>query len=402
MSGSSLLTVLSASLCLALAAALLIDPLNHGDFQIAPPKVQSGNTFTYVSLENDDARCLDGSYYGIFICQGPNVTKNGQWTIAIQGGGWCYNETECLQRASTALGSSKTWPAEAASMACDPAADQSIIQFYYCDGASFTGYREDPVNVNGSNIYFRGIMNLDRSLDLLFAKYNLADATLLVLTGGSAGGLSTFLHLDHVQSRMPTTTRVVGEPVCGFFIDHGNDGFAPEWYTYPNFMKYVYNMQNSSGSLSTACQKSYRPEDAWMCIMAPHAVPFIQTPWFTLQSRFDKWQLGNELFLTCMNAQPYSPPYKNSSCTPDQDIAIQNWGVYFMAQLNYTAQPTRNGGFIDACIIHGSTNSLIDGKYNYQAFEAWLAGGQSWYIMQCNGSDTAGPCDTSTVCAPFP
>lgn len=210
------------------------------------------------------------------------------------------------------------------------------LLLYKGDGASFTGYREAPVNVNGSDIYFRGIMNLDRSLDLLFDKYNLADASLLVLTGGSAGGLSTFLHLDHVQSRMPTTTRVVGEPVCGYFIDHGNDGFEPDYYTYPNFMKYVYNMQNSTGSLSTDCQKSYGPEDAWMCIMAPHAVPFIQTPWFALQSRFDKWQLGNELFLPCMNAQPYGPPFKNSTCTSDQDAAIQRWGEYFMAQLNYT------------------------------------------------------------------
>lgn len=394
---SPLLSILLASLFLATVSAFISVDTN-GLFELPP--VKAGNTFTYISLENDDARCLDGSYYGIFICQGSTPT-NGQWTIGIQGGGWCYNETECLERAATALGSSSTWPAEAAGMACNPSASETYVQLYYCDGASFTGYREAPTSVNGSNIYFRGIMNLDRSLDLLFAKFNLAEASLLVLTGGSAGGLSTFLHLDHVKSRMPNTTRVVGEPVCGYFIDHGNDGYAPSWYTYPNFMQYVYNMQNSSGSLSADCQKSYGA-NAWMCIMAPHAAPFIQTPWFALQSRFDKWQLGNELFLPCMNEQPYAPPYKNSTCTPAQDTSIENWGVYFMAQLNYTGQPTRNGGFIDACIIHGSTTSSINGKTNYEAFEAWLAGGPSWYIMQCNGSDTAGPCDTAKVCAPFP
>jgi len=352
-------------------------------------------------LNSSDALCLDGSPYGIFICQGPDVANNGQWTINIQGGGWCYNESECLGRAATPLGSSKTWPSQAASMACNPGAQSSYVILYYCDGASFTGYVKDPVPVQNSNIYFRGIMNLDRSLDLLFAKYHLANASLLVLTGGSAGGLSTFLHLDHVKSRMPATTRVVGEPVCGFFVDHGNDGFEPDWYTYPNFMKYVYNMQNSSGSLSTACQQYYGA-NAWQCIMAPHAVAFIQTPWFALQSRFDKWQLGNELFLPCMNAQPYNPPFKNSTCTPPQDAAIQKWGTYFMAQLNYTSQPARNGGFIDACIIHGSTSSQINNKSNYEAFLAWLNGGESWYIMLCNGSDTAGPCDTAAVCAPFP
>jgi len=393
-------TLIIASLCLV-ATATLYDPMNIYGSQVVPPNPQSGNTYSYVSLNSEDALCLDGSYYGMFICQGNNVGTNGQWTINIQGGGWCYNETECLQRSTTSLGSSKTWPAEAASMGCSPGAQDSYIQLYYCDGASFTGYKANPVSVNGSKIYFRGIMNLDRSLDLLFAKYHLANASLLVLTGGSAGGLSTFLHLDHVKSRMPKTTRVVGEPVCGFFIDHGNDGLMPDWYTYPNFMKYVYNMQNSAGSLSTECQHYYG-DDAWKCIMAPYAVKFVQTPWFALQSRFDKWQLGNELFLPCMNAQPYSPPFKPSSCTPSQDSEIQKWGAYFMAQLNYAAQPARNGGFIDACIIHGSTTSQIDGKTNRQAFESWMSGGQSWYIMKCNGSDIAGPCDTASVCAPFP
>jgi hypothetical protein len=53
-------------------------------------------------------------------------------------------------------------------------------------------------------------------------------------------GLSTFLHLDHIASIMKaqgSAARVVGLPVCGFFIDHDNDGFAPPWYTYPNFIK---------------------------------------------------------------------------------------------------------------------------------------------------------------------
>ena len=56
-------------------------------------------------------------------------------------------------------------------------------------------------------------------------------------------------------------------------------------------MQYVYNMQNASGSLSSTCQTSHAP-DSWKCIMAPYAAPFITTPWFAFQSRFDKWQLS--------------------------------------------------------------------------------------------------------------
>jgi hypothetical protein len=84
---------------------------------------------------------------------------------------------------------------------------------------------------------------------------------------------------------------VAGEPVCGFFLDHGNDGYAPPAQTYTLQMKYVFQMQNSTGSLSPECQAALAP-DAWKCIMAPHAAPYIRTPWFALQSRFDQWQLG--------------------------------------------------------------------------------------------------------------
>ena len=86
--------------------------------------------------------------------------------------------------------------------------------------------------------------------------------------------------------------RVVGEPVCGFFIDSGNDGYAPANQTYTLQMEYVYNMQNASGSLSSACQTA-NGADAWKCIMAPYAAPFVTTPWFALQSRFDHWQVGD-------------------------------------------------------------------------------------------------------------
>jgi hypothetical protein len=72
--------------------------------------------FTYVPLNDSDALCLDGSHYGYFVCK----AGNDRWEINIQGGGWCYNETECLERASTPLGSSLTWPSQAAHMKYAP------------------------------------------------------------------------------------------------------------------------------------------------------------------------------------------------------------------------------------------------------------------------------------------
>ena len=186
-------------------------------------------------------------------------------------------------------------------------------------------------------------------------------------------------------------------------------------------MKYVFSMQNASGSLSKECQHSYGPEEAWKCIMAPYAALHIKTPWFALQSRFDHWQLAEELFLGCVASQPYSPPYPPApkdlaqTCTPPQKAAIEQYGPDFMAEFSKVmASSDRNGAFVDACIIHGSTNSSIDGLNNNAAFEQWRAATEqkvgsakkSWWLMGCPDgtgkmSTSAGPCDTSSICLPF-
>jgi O-palmitoleoyl-L-serine hydrolase len=368
---------------------------------IGDPAV-TGATYTWVPLPLDTgAACLDGSQYGFFLCRPPGATA---WRIGIQGGGWCYNEADCLARAGTPLGSSKTWPPQAANMGCDLTGTTAAVAMNYGDGASFSGFRAGTWPVPGANatLTFRGIRNLDATLDELVANWGLASATSVVLTGGSAGGLSTFLHLDHVAARVSAVApaaRVVGEPVCGFFVDPA--GFGQN-ATYTSEMEYVFNMQNSTGSLSPACQAAYGA-DAWKCIMAPYAVPFVATPFFALQSRFDHWQLSEEAFVPCMLAQSYSPPYSPSTCTPAEVAEIQSWGPGFMSQfLPAMAKVPASSAFLDACIIHGSTNSSINGMNNAEAFGAWFNGtAKDMFIMTCGGSETAGPCDPSPICAPF-
>ena len=49
--------------------------------------------------------CLDGSPYGFYFV--PSTTGSTQWTISIEGGGWCYDEELCYKRSQMNLGSSK-------------------------------------------------------------------------------------------------------------------------------------------------------------------------------------------------------------------------------------------------------------------------------------------------------
>eukprot|EP01079_Euglenida_sp_SAG-EU17-18_P010453 gene10453-9204_t len=161
-------------------------------------------------------------------------------------------------------------------------------------------------------IWFRGIKNFDAVLDFAMAR-GMGGATELVVTGGSAGGLSTFLHTDRAAARVQAVAqgppaKVVAAPVVGYFLDHGNfehtDGYpggpnTPRWSTpgtganYTFWMKYVYAMQNltfgADGGLAAACQAKH-PSEPHLCFMSPHMQDVIQPPYFMFNSKYDAWQ----------------------------------------------------------------------------------------------------------------
>lgn len=65
----------------------------------------------------------------------------------LEGGGWCYNEDDCVERSRTALGSSKNWPPTAifnGFLSDNPFTNPlffewTLVYLKYCDGASFAG-----------------------------------------------------------------------------------------------------------------------------------------------------------------------------------------------------------------------------------------------------------------------
>eukprot|EP01084_Bolivina_argentea_P152743 266383_1 len=59
--------------------------------------------------ENEEGcQCLDGSPSGFYYSKPPSGSSN-LWVIVLKGGGGCNNETSCMSRANTTLGSSKHW-----------------------------------------------------------------------------------------------------------------------------------------------------------------------------------------------------------------------------------------------------------------------------------------------------
>ena len=69
------------------------------------------------------------------------------WIVHMEGGGWCFDEDECVARSKTSLGSSKFWKPTATFSGFLSDNQTENPNFYnwnvafinYCDGASFTG-----------------------------------------------------------------------------------------------------------------------------------------------------------------------------------------------------------------------------------------------------------------------
>jgi hypothetical protein len=336
---------------------------------------------------------LDGSPYAFYFRASP--TNSTKWTINIQGGGWCYDEVDCLCRSQMSLGRSTGFEPTGGCQCKNPNKDGTIdtscncIDMLYLDGASFSGYRAEPVPVPGNasaHLWMRGIKNLDATLDWAFAK-GMADATEFVLTGGSAGGLSTFLHADRFAGRLkkeaPKCAVVRAAPVVGFFLDHDNykhtDGYpggpnSPQWSTpgtganYTMWMKYVYAMQNmtfgTDGGLTEACRAKH-PSEPHLCFMSPHMADVIETPLFMFNSKFDAWQLANEF-------QSSWPD------TPSQNGVLQ-YGADFMTELTAAgigSAGSKHGGMITSCICHGCpwSDLVLDGKTSAEHFADWFYG----------------------------
>lgn len=200
----------------------------------------------------------------------------------------------------------------------------------YCDGGSQVGNLETPVSVNGKTIFYRGHRILDE-IQANLTKGIMSAATEVVVSGCSAGGLSTFLHADSWSSAFPSTTRVTAMPDSGFFLDYNMT--AGSRVPYATMMRWVASAMN--GSLPTSCV-AQNPTDPSMCIFAEHVSSTLKTPTFPIQASYDSWQIANDLGV----------PSSDSS-------AINQWGQMVSQRLNdnLLRQP-QHGIALDSCYHH--------------------------------------------------
>ena len=197
------------ALCLlgASSAALSV-PRGSADLADVGPELQFGDAGpmrAHVMKDMADslgAVCLDGSPGAFFFSPAADAANANNWQIYFQGGGWCYEEQDCWNRAKSHIGTSNwiqdnvTTSSLGGLLSSDCAQNPEFCKYnrvhmLYCDGNSFSGNREDPIVVNGQKIFFRGKRIIDATLRTLRRDHGLGAAENVLLTGCSAGGLGS-------------------------------------------------------------------------------------------------------------------------------------------------------------------------------------------------------------------
>ena len=80
----------------------------------------------------------------------------------------------------------------------------------HCDGSFFQGYNKDPVDHNGTKLYFRGSANMRSNLKWIDLKYDLNKAEKIVFAWTSIGGAPVMLWIDELKAMVSEPEKVYG------------------------------------------------------------------------------------------------------------------------------------------------------------------------------------------------
>ncbi|XP_074558580.1 pectin acetylesterase 7-like [Curcuma longa] len=342
------------------------------------------------------AVCLDGSPPAYHLSPGSGSGVNN-WLVHMEGGGWCRNVEECVERKGNFRGSSKFMkPLSFSGILGDNQKanpdfyNWNRIKIRYCDGSSFTGDVEavDPA----TNLHYRGASVWRAIIDDLLAK-GMDKAQNALLSGCSAGGLASILHCDNFRSLLPASAKVKCFSDAGYFIDAKDiSGAASVKSLYTD----VVNLHGSAKNLPPSCTSRQTPS---MCFFPQYVVPTMSTPLFVLNAAYDAWQIRN--ILAPSSADPGKAwaecKLDIKSCSSSQLETLQGYRSQFLQALPTSSS---TGTFILSCHAHcqsgdQSTWRAVDSPMIENTTIAQAVG--DWYYDRSavRKIDCAYPCNSS-------
>ncbi|KAM1749350.1 hypothetical protein ACFX12_010233 [Malus domestica] len=299
------------------------------------------------------AVCLDGTVPAYHLHRGYGSGVNS-WLIDLQGGAWCNDTKSCSNRKFSAYGSSAHMEKERAfsgilsnkSEENPEFLNWNRVELRYCDGASFSGDSENQE----AQLQFRGQRIWLSAMDDLMSK-GMRNAKQALLSGCSAGGLSSILHCDEFRSLFPTTTKVKCLSDAGFFLDAVDISGGR---TLRDYYSGVVSLQGVEENLPRFCTSHLDPTS---CFFPENLIANITTPLFILNAAYDSWQIYNSL------APPSADPRGEwnscrlnlASCSASQMQILQGFRNQMLNAVKQFSVSNQTGMFINSCFAHCQT-----------------------------------------------
>eukprot|EP00588_Corethron_pennatum_P011358 CAMPEP_0194267132 /NCGR_PEP_ID=MMETSP0169-20130528/1769_1 /TAXON_ID=218684 /ORGANISM="Corethron pennatum, Strain L29A3" /LENGTH=471 /DNA_ID=CAMNT_0039007941 /DNA_START=64 /DNA_END=1479 /DNA_ORIENTATION=- len=336
------------------------------------------------------ATCLDGSPGAYYIrpgtATGPEI--NSKVFLHMEGGAWCYDNASCYERSKSHLGSTVDDTDDALSWAnaeaywsmdetVNPAVwDWTSVFIRYCDGASLSGLREEPIVISKNDgtetqIFSRGNFILQAIINELFSESsddespekedrNRKPSSVkqhLIVSGNSAGGLASFLHAHQFAEAInPNHTQMVVVTDSSFFREDDKNSYLTR-RSYVDMIKSVFEMSHAKKSLPLACIEKYQgdnddKDEAFKCMFAANVIPYINAPLLILQPRYDSYQ--TEFFLG----------YNHDDAVTNKDVVNQygsNLKEELMTALNRQRMfEPKSKVFLSSCEFHTALGGWSD------------------------------------------
>ncbi|RZB60516.1 Pectin acetylesterase 8 isoform D [Glycine soja] len=211
-----------------------------------------------------------------------------------------------------------------------------------------------------------------------------------ILSGCSAGGLTTILHCDSFKTFLPSRANVKCVPDAGYFVnveDISGAHFIQQYYSE------VVSTHGSAKNLPTSCTSKLSPT---LCFFPQYVASHISTPIFVVNSAYDSWQI--RYIFVPGSADPSdswnSCKVNMSNCSPDQLSKLQGFKSEFERALSEVGDSPSKGMFIDSCYAHCQTepqetwfktdSPKLANTTIAKAVADWFYGRSSFRHVDCN------------------
>lgn len=252
----------------------------------------------------------------------------------------------------------------------------------------------------------------------------------VILGGGSAGGIGTFMNADWLAARLPASTKLRGMPEGGFFGNFmTNFSHFASNTTDPN----IYVWSPWLGNLTTRyispaekrCIADHPSLKGFQCVSPVWTYPYTTTPMFIIQAAVDFEQVFE------FSGAPKREVYKNATVASYVDYSHEVQTGSLKKVVVQGDKAKTDGLFSPACLGHttvqmgwlgesrvktggdgarnpkpfaeGGKNPRVDGQWAAEAFSDWYFGRGSKHIHLDDNTDIDTLCSCNTgICGPKP